>query len=1036
MLKQKRGLFGVIALISSVVIVLSIFIGTADTTQAANNFNNEGISANTQTRNGNFDGQGASYSATALANAGFTSGSTINADGFSFQWPVVAAGTRDNWQASGQVVPVQSKGSVLALLGASANGSATGAAIIKYSDGTTQAFTLSLSDWTLGGGKLRMLASNRIVATLPYRNILGGGQNTSTYVFFTSVALQASRTIQSLMLPTTTTGGQMHVFAVSTNAINTTGLNNEGISLGNNLGSGDFDGQGASYSNDALTAAGFASGSNVKVKGATFQWPTVSGGRMDNWLADGQEIPVSGNGPVLGLLGASANGSASGTARMNFSDGTQQSFPLAFSDWTLLGGKAQPLANTSVAVSTPYRNMARGYRQNISTYIFYTGVNVPDGKTLKSVTLPTTTTPGQLHVFAAALGAAAPPAFNNEGISNDTNLANANFDGGGYSYSNQALMAAGFKPGSNVNVKGANFQWPAVGTGMNDNWQAAGQVIPVISGGSSLAFLGSAANGNQTGQATITYSDGTAQQATLAFSDWVLFAGKGQIVPGSGIAVALPYRNSVRNNGRNYLENYLFYAKIDLQSGKAIKSVTLPTNSNMHIFAITTQNFQEVAQTSSWPTYTFDNERSGDNTGETTLNAGNVGRLKMKWLARGNVGMSMQPVEANNAIYWGSWDGYMHATTTSGIQLWNTSIGQNYAQGCLPPTVAIGGTAVIGNVGTTSAVFVGGGGNTGGGDGQADYYALNATTGQVMWKTALGPAPQNFLWGSAALSNGSIYVGLASFGDCPLTQGKLFKLNANTGAIQSAYNIVPDGCLGGGIWGTPTISPDGTKLYVATGTYRSCNAPGNNSAGVIELNTATMSLMGAWHIPSEEVQGTDIEFGSAPTLMNFNYNGTNEHYVGISAKDGQFYIFYQDRISLGPIRHVFIADSGNCPQCDGGAIAPAVWDGSTVYVAGGHATINGVGCKGSVDAINPVNGGYKWRRCLTSGPVLGPLAGFPGAVIATQGSKFDALSMATGNVLFEYTDGSAGSMFYSGVSIASGQVYAPNLDGNFFDFGL
>lgn len=1033
---KRKNLLGVFALISSVLIVLSIFIGTAGSAQAANDYNNEGISADTNTRSANFDGGGYSYSNTALANAGFQSGATIKADGFTFQWPGVAAGTNDNWQADGQVVPVVANGSVLALIGSATSGVATGTATITYADNSTQAFPLTMSDWTLNAGKAHQDASNRIVATMSYRNAVGGQQGVMTYLFLTTMALQSGKTIKSVTLPATTTGGKIHIFAVTTGNVDNTGLNNEGISRNSNSGSADFDGGGYSYSNDALTAAGFASGANVKVKGAAFQWPAVSNGSMDNWQAAGQVIPLTGSGAVLGLLGAASSGTSSGNIIVTYSDGSTQTSSVTMSDWTLSGGNGQLAGNNSVAVALSYRNSAHGGRQNLQNYIFYTGVTLTDGKTIKSVTLPSSVSGGQMHIFAVGLGVAAPPSFNNEGIADDANYSSGNFDGAGYSYSNQALAGAGFRSGAIVNVKGAMFQWPVVGAGMKDNWQAGGQVIPVAAGGSSLAFLGAATNGSQNGTATITYTDGSTQQFTLALSDWSLGAGTGQIAAGDAIAATMSYRNGVHSSGRNNIATYLFYSKFALDTNKTIKSVTLPNNNNMHVFAITTQNFQEVQQTSSWPTYVYNTGHSGDNTAETTLNAGNIGHVRIKWASHGDQGMSMQPVEANNTIYWGTWDGYMHATTTSGIQLWNTAIGQTVASNCVPPTAAIGGTAIIGNVGSTPAVFVGGGGNAGGGDGHADYYALDANTGKVLWKTALGSAPDNFIWGSGTLSNGSIYIGLSSFGDCPLTQGKVFKINAETGAIQGTFKVVPDGCLGGGVWGTPTISPDGAKLYVATGTYRICNVNGAYSAGVVELRTSDMSVLSVWRIPYSEVHGTDLEFGSAPTLYSATVNGGHKYYVGVSAKDGQFYVFYQDLLSNGPIHKTTIADSGNCPQCGSGAIAPAVYDGSTIYVAGGHVTINGVSCKGSVDALDLVTGAYKWRRCLNSGPVLGPLSGFPGVVLVTQGNQMNALSMANGNILYTYTDSAPGSTFYSGVSVASGLIYVPDLNGDFVALGL
>jgi hypothetical protein len=88
---------------------------------------------------------------------------------------------------------------------------------ITYTDGSTQAFTLAFSDWTLNGGRAMPLNGNQIVATTPYRNSPNGVQlGQMPNVFYTSVALQAGKTIQSVTMPAHANHGQLHVFAIGT----------------------------------------------------------------------------------------------------------------------------------------------------------------------------------------------------------------------------------------------------------------------------------------------------------------------------------------------------------------------------------------------------------------------------------------------------------------------------------------------------------------------------------------------------------------------------------------------------------------------------------------------------------------------------------------------------------------------------------------------------------------------------------------------------------------------------------------------------
>ncbi|HEY6541141.1 MAG TPA: hypothetical protein VIZ18_09395, partial [Ktedonobacteraceae bacterium] len=140
---------------------------------------------------------------------------------------------------------------------------------------------------------------------------------------------------------------------------------------------------------------------------------------------------------------------------------------------------------------------------------------------------------------------------------------------------------------------GVSFLWPNSAVGTPDNVQAQGQVIPVTAanGATRLAFLGSAAFGPSTGTATITYTDGSTQTFTLAFSDWTLNGGGSTPLNGDQVVVALPYRNSLHGRQLDQMPE-VFYTSVALQPGKTIKSVTLPTGANqgqLHIFAMSTK---------------------------------------------------------------------------------------------------------------------------------------------------------------------------------------------------------------------------------------------------------------------------------------------------------------------------------------------------------------------------------------------------------------------------------------------------------------
>ncbi|MEC3980339.1 GH92 family glycosyl hydrolase [Amycolatopsis sp. H20-H5] len=181
-------------------------------------------------------------------------------------------------------------------------------------------------------------------------------------------------------------------------------VNNPGISPDAKPSAANFDGGGWSYSADALAAAGAAAGGTVTVDGLKYTWPSFPAGEPDNVIAAGQTVNVSGTGR-LAMLGSASNGSASGTLTITYTDGTKSTATLGFSDWTLGGGGAQPSFGNKIALSTPYRNASGGDPQQIRTMVFASApISLTAGKTVASVTLPSSVAGGALHVFAIAAG--------------------------------------------------------------------------------------------------------------------------------------------------------------------------------------------------------------------------------------------------------------------------------------------------------------------------------------------------------------------------------------------------------------------------------------------------------------------------------------------------------------------------------------------------------------------------------------------------------------------------------------------------------
>ncbi len=182
-----------------------------------------------------------------------------------------------------------------------------------------------------------------------------------------------------------------------------------GVSMDSAMTGADFDGSGYSYSATALSGAGVNPGSTVTAGGSTFTWPNVApaalySAKPDNYQAVGQTIPASGSGSIA-FLGSATNGPSTGTAVVKYTDGTTQSVSLSFSDWTLNGGTASVQSGNTTAITTSHRNSQTGTADQHSAYVFATTpVSLTSGKTVASVTLPSSANQGSLHVFSIAFG--------------------------------------------------------------------------------------------------------------------------------------------------------------------------------------------------------------------------------------------------------------------------------------------------------------------------------------------------------------------------------------------------------------------------------------------------------------------------------------------------------------------------------------------------------------------------------------------------------------------------------------------------------
>jgi hypothetical protein len=164
------------------------------------------------------------------------------------------------------------------------------------------------------------------------------------------------------------------------------------------------------------------------------------------------------------------------------------------------------------------------------------------------------------------------------GISRDgQSFSGGGFDGDGNAYSWEALGSSRILRGTSVNFE--------LGLPGQPNFVVAnGQTIELPQGSSytTLNLAGAAVNGGQENQPlTLTFTDNSTAVWTQSFSDW---CNPEDYANESTIATA-SYRDNASGE-TNQTTNHIYQYSYTIPSGKTLKSITLPTNSDVRLLDI------------------------------------------------------------------------------------------------------------------------------------------------------------------------------------------------------------------------------------------------------------------------------------------------------------------------------------------------------------------------------------------------------------------------------------------------------------------
>ena len=454
-----------------------------------------------------------------------------------------------------------------------------------------------------------------------------------------------------------------------------------------------------------------------------------------------------------------------------------------------------------------------------------------------------------------------------------------------------------------------------------------------------------------------------------------------------------------------------------------------------------------------------------DQAAESLISAANVSQLKRKWSVTTAGDVTATPTMQNGVLYFPDMGGKLWAVTSAGKVVWSNTVASY--------------TGVTGDVSRDSPAIDGAELITGDGfhlnklNAGAHVFAVNRTTGALLWSVQVDTDPASIVTGSPTVYNGVVYVGVSSYDEsdsslCCTFRGAVVALDAATGqTLWKAYTVpsnnndsdsnLPGYYSGGAVWGSaPVVDPATGLLYVATGdnysvpagtcqkpNQQNCQPPAANDRfdSILALQLSTGAV--AWDYPTvaadayngtcKTLCGPDDDFASSPNLITTTnpVTGASEQLIGAGQKSGYYW-------ALDPATGQLVWRTKIGP---GGASGGIFWgsatDGTNIYSAEADApkkpyTLQGSGpyagqtiTGGAWTAMNAATGQILWQ---TPDPQSATDTGYVsvanGVVYADSnartGTNMYALDANTGTILWSFA---SGGEVRSGAAIVGPKVY-------------
>ena len=461
--------------------------------------------------------------------------------------------------------------------------------------------------------------------------------------------------------------------------------------------------------------------------------------------------------------------------------------------------------------------------------------------------------------------------------------------------------------------------------------------------------------------------------------------------------------------------------------------VSLPTAALISVLllvaALSAQSKPDVHRSGQWRIAGQNLNNTWSQPAEHSISPANVKGLKPKWVFTTGGDVSATPTVDGDAVYFPDWSGNLFAVKKdSGRLIWSRKIsdydGVPGAISRVSPAVDHD-QLIIGDILSSKQTHAG-----------ANVIAVDRRTGELRWIRNVETHPAAIITGSPVVFDGIVYIGVSSNEEtlatnpaypCCSFRGSVVALDAKSGAILWKTFDMPDNngqtnqYSGGAVWQPPAIDLKRGTLFIGTG--NNYTVPPD----VVACQNAN---------PTANCTATDDFFDAA---------------LALDLKTGQ--VKWSKKLQGSDTWTVAcITSSGTNPNCPVPSSPDFDLGGSGPNLVG---NIVGFGQKSGIFwALNPDDGNIVWSTPVGPGASLGgiewgtatdgkriyvaiansdhlPYTLVPSGQKITWGA-WSALDVATGKILWQTADPTAGTIDRGSVSVANGVMYAGSNSGQMY----